>query len=207
MSTVMTEEHVRGTEVSTSTIKSQIDALNEKGAALREQLENRRDTMHPRDIRIVERMLDTMDGMAVTGVSMAPFLRRQPPVSDFQYTAKPLIMAKQCHRRLSKSKAMFPNPIRLLDDIMLLAQPELSKADALEVRHRIIYYVDRMNVALDGPIASTPMGRIAEAAAIIRTKFGTDDLNAAEREKVCAVKAALQSFLHEARRQDEQRKK
>jgi hypothetical protein len=191
-------------KVNMSDYNTSINDLDERASKIRSQLEQARDTMHPRDVRAVERILDTVDGMVPGTVSMSIFLRKQPPKSDYKFTAKADVLARSISKRLAKSKLMFPNPVRLKEAFSLLTALDLSKDDHHELYHRVIFFLDKMNLSLDGPIVATALGRLFEAYEILKRDINIDNASAENRDKVLSARVALRSFLYEARRLDGQ---
>ena len=181
---------------------AELEALIAQGEVLTKLVTENGDKMHERDLRSINRVIDTIDSMKTNVVNLVPFLRKQPTAKELSFKARESVLVKAALKRLTKSRLMFASPVLVLDAVNILMNEHLSKEDILELRHRLIHYIDKMNLTLDGPIVAVPMGRLTKAAAALKARFGIiNDLPAEDKDLVVSAQAALSSFLYAARNQ------
>jgi hypothetical protein len=142
------------------------------------------------------RLLNSLEAARPGVVDMTCFLNRQPSEQDLTFVGRVEALVPEARRRLDKTKYMFPEPRSIIDSITQLCPPE----DAAELRIRIAHYLAKMNMVQDGLAASTASRRLLQAAAACKGMESGIPVPPESADLMVAAKAALGSFLYEARR-------
>ena len=142
------------------------------------------------------RLLNSLEAARPGVVDMTCFLNRQPSEQDLSYVDRVEALIPEARRRLDKTKYMFPEPRSIVDSVTQLCQPE----DAAELRIRVAHYLAKMNMVQDGLAASTATRRLLQAAAACKGIENGMPVPPESENLMVAAKAALGSFLYEARR-------
>jgi hypothetical protein len=143
------------------------------------------------------RLLATLEATRPGTVDMSCFLRRQPRAEDFAFPGRTEALVPEARRRLEKSKYMFPEPRAAIDAAAMLWG---ATEGAEELRVRIAYFLARMNIVQDGVAASAACRRLLQAATCQAADACGKSLTAEQTDLLAAAKAALQSFMYEARK-------
>jgi hypothetical protein len=142
------------------------------------------------------RLLNSLEAARPGVVDMTCFLNRQPSEQDLSFSGRVEALVPEARRRLDKTKYMFPEPRSIIDSVTQLCPPD----DAAELRIRIAHYLAKMNMVQDGLAASTASRRLLQAAAACKGMEAGIPVPQESADLMAAAKAALGSFLYEARR-------
>lgn len=142
------------------------------------------------------RLLNSLEAARPGVVDMTCFLNRQPSEQELSFVDRVEALVPEARRRLDETKYMFPEPRSIIDSITQLCPPD----DAAELRIRVAHYLAKMNMVQDGLAASTATRRLLQAAAVCKGLESGMPVPQESADLMAAAKAALGSFLYEARR-------
>jgi hypothetical protein len=142
------------------------------------------------------RLLAQLESTRPGVVDMSCFLHRQPSAEDFKFPGRVNALIPGARRRMEKSKFMFPEPKSVVEAASVL----VDEKDAPEARLRVAHYLAHMNMTQDGLAASAASRRLLQAASIASALAAGKELPEDQVNLMAAAKAALASFLYEARR-------
>ena len=143
------------------------------------------------------RLLSQLEASRPGVVDMSCFLNKQPPAADFKFPGRVAALVPEARRRLEKSKFMFPEPKATVEAVSVLVDDE---TDAAEARLRVAHYLAHMNMTQDGLAASAASRRLLQAASVASAIKAGREMPEDQVNLMAAAKAALASFLYEARR-------
>ncbi len=142
------------------------------------------------------RLLSQLEATRPGVVDMSCFLNKQPSAEDFKFPARVDALIPKARARLDKTKFMFPEPKSTVEAVSVL----VDEADAAEARLRVAHYLAHMNMTQDGLPASAACRRLLQAASVAAALAAGREMPEDQVNLMAAAKAALASFLYEARR-------
>ena len=148
-----------------------------------------------------ERLRNSLESARPGVVDLTAYLKKQPSAADIAFTGRAEALIPEARRRMAKSKYMFPEPRAIAD---AAADLHGSAEDSHELRVRLLHGLAKLNMQQDGLAAATAGRRLLQAAAHGKLLASGVTLTAPQTELLASAKAAVGSFLYEARRRGRQ---